>query len=128
MTQILLALPPNLLPGLTGYLAVSSVILGTLRRRFWVVWFYGLSAQTAHASFTSIVGPQSVSVSGTVMAISEPSVSAVVSVTAVTGLQLWRHFRLRLKPELAEKLVLVGLYLLPSVSLSFPLAPISNAP
>jgi len=53
------------------------------------------------------VGRQSVSVSATVTAVSEPSVSAVVSVTAITGLQLQRHFRLRPKPE---KLVLVGLY------------------
>jgi len=51
------------------------------------------------------VGRQSVS--ATVTAVSEPSVSAVVSVTAITGLQLQRHFRLRPKPE---KLVLVGLY------------------
>jgi len=52
------------------------------------------------------VGRQSVSVSATVTAVSEPSVSAVVSVTAITGLQLRRHFRLRPKPE---KLVSVGL-------------------
>ena len=44
------------------------------------------------------VGRQSVSVSATVTALSEPSVSAVVSVTAITGLQLRRHFRLRPKP------------------------------
>jgi len=50
------------------------------------------------------VGRQSVS--AMVMAVSEPSVSAVVSVTAVTGRQLRCHFRLRPKPE---KLVSVGL-------------------
>jgi len=33
-------------------LDVLSVIPGTLRRRLWVVWFYGLNA---HASFTSTV-------------------------------------------------------------------------
>ena len=51
-----------------------------------MVWFYGYSADTVviHRS-----------VSATVTAISEPSVSAVVSVTAITGLQLRRHFRLR---------------------------------
>jgi len=54
------------------------------------------------------VGRQSVSVSATVTAVSEPSVSAVVSVTAITGLQLRRHFRLRPIPE---KLVSVGRYL-----------------
>jgi len=54
------------------------------------------------------VGRQPVSVSATVTAISEPSDSAVVSVMAETGLQLWRHFWLRPKPE---KLVSVGLYL-----------------
>jgi len=52
------------------------------------------------------IGRQSVSVSATVMAVSEPSVLAVVSVTAITGLQSWRYFRLWPKPE---KLVLVGL-------------------
>jgi len=51
------------------------------------------------------VGQQSVS--ATVTAVSEPTVSAVVSVTAITRLQLRRHFRLRPKPE---KLVSVGLY------------------
>jgi len=73
-----------------------------------VVWFYGFSA---HASFTSTVGRRFVSVSATVTAVSEPSVSAVVSVTAITGLQLRRHFRLRPKPERPkpEKLVSVGL-------------------
>ena len=45
------------------------------------------------------VGRQSVSVSATVTAVSEPSVPAVVSVTAITGRQIWRHFRLRPKPE-----------------------------
>ena len=50
--KLLLALPPILLPRLTAYLAVSSVIPGTLRRRLWVVWFYGFSA---YASFTSTV-------------------------------------------------------------------------
>jgi len=54
------------------------------------------------------VGRQSVSVSATVTAVSEPSVSAVVSVTAIIGLQLRRHFRLWPNPE---KLVSVGLYL-----------------
>ena len=55
------------------------------------------------------IGRQSVlvSVSATVTAVSKPSVSAVVSVTAITELQLRRHFRLRPKPE---KLVSVGLY------------------
>jgi len=48
-----------------------------------------------------------VSVSATVTAVSGPSVSAVVSVTAITGLQIWHHFRLRPKPE---KVVSVGLY------------------
>jgi len=56
------------------------------------------------------VGRQSVSVSATVTAVREPSVSAVVSVTAITGVQLRRHFRLRPKPE---KLVSVGLYMHP---------------
>ena len=75
-----------------------------------MVWFYGLSE---HASFTSIlslsVGRQSVSVSAmvTATAVSEPPVSAVVSVTVITGLQIRRHFRLRPKPE---KVVSVGLY------------------
>ena len=54
------------------------------------------------------VGRQSVSVSAMVTAVSEPSVSAVVSVTAVTGLKLRRHFRLRPKPE---KLVSVDLHI-----------------
>jgi len=58
--------------------------------------------------FSSSVGRQSVSVSDTVTALSEPSVSAVVSVTAITGLQIRRHFRLWPKPE---KVVSVGLYL-----------------
>jgi len=65
---------------------------GHLRRRFWVVCFYGFSA---HALFTFIlslsVGRQSVLVSATVTAVTEPSVSAVVSVTAITGLQIPRH-------------------------------------
>jgi len=52
------------------------------------------------------VGRQSVSVSATVTAVSEPSVSAVVSFTAITGLQIRRQFRLRPKPE---KVVSVGL-------------------
>ena len=100
-----IALPPILLPRLTAYLAVLSVIPGTLRRRLWVVWFYGFSA---HASFTSIfVIRWSVSVSATVTAVSEPPVSAVVSVTAITGLQIRCHFRLWPKPE---KVVSVGLY------------------
>ena len=34
------------LPRLTACHAVSSVIPGTLRRRLWVVWFYGFSAHT----------------------------------------------------------------------------------
>ena len=42
----------------------------------------------------SLIGSR-VSVSATVTAISEPSLSAVVSVTAITGLQLRRHFRLQ---------------------------------
>ena len=56
------------------------------------------------------VGRQSVlvSVSATVTAVSKPSVSAVVSVTDITGLQLRRYFRLRPKPE---KPVSVGLYM-----------------
>jgi len=69
-----------------------------------VVWFHGVSA---HALFTSIVGHQSVSVSATITAVSEQSTSAVVLVTAITGLQLQRHFWLWPKPE---KLVSVGLY------------------
>ena len=86
---------------------LSSVILGTLHRRLWVVWFYGFSA---HDLFTSrllplSVGRQSVSVSATVTTKSESSVSAVVSVTAITGLQIRRHFQLRPKPE---KVVSVG--------------------
>jgi len=51
------------------------------------------------------VGRQSVS--ATVTAVNEPSVSAVVSFKAITGLQIRRHFRLRPKPE---KVVSVGLY------------------
>ena len=54
------------------------------------------------------VGRQSVSVSATVTAVSEPLVSAVVSVTAITELQVRRHFRLRPKPE---KVISVGLYI-----------------
>jgi len=46
------------------------------------------------------VGRQSVSVSATVTAVSEPSVSAVFSVTAITGLQIRRQ---------PEKVVSVGL-------------------
>jgi len=46
------SMPLILLPGLTACLDVSSVIPGTLRRRLWVVWFYGFSA---HASFMSTV-------------------------------------------------------------------------
>ena len=71
-----------------------------------VVWFYGFSA---HASFTSTLVTRWSPVGfgfGYVTAVSEPSVSAVVSVTAITGFQLRRHFRLRPKPE---KLVSVGL-------------------
>ena len=52
------------------------------------------------------VGGQSVSVSATVTAVSGPLVSAVVSVTAIIGLHIRRHFRLRPKPG---KLVSVGL-------------------
>jgi len=52
------------------------------------------------------IARQSVSVSATVTAESEPPVSAVVSVTAITGLQIRRHFRLRPKPE---KVVSAGL-------------------
>jgi len=66
---------------------------------------YGWSGSTASVHILSLsVGRQSAS--ATVMAISEPSVSAMVSVTAITGLQLRCHFRVRLKPE---KLVSVGL-------------------
>ena len=53
------------------------------------------------------VGQQSVLVSATVTAVSEPSVSSMVLVMAITVLQLRRHFWLRAKPE---KLVSVGLY------------------
>ena len=69
---------------------------------------YGWSGSTASVHMSLSVGRQSVSVSATVSAVSEPSVSAVVSVTAITGLQLRRHFRLRPIPE---KLVSVGRYL-----------------
>ena len=67
-----------------------------------MVWFYGFSA---HTVFNLSIGQQSVS--AMVTAVNEPSVSAVVLVTAITGLQLRRHFRLWPKPE---KLVSVGLY------------------
>ena len=67
---------------------------------------YGWSGSTAGSGLvlrllllSLSVGRQSVSVSATVTAVSEPSVSAVVSVTAITGLQLRHHFRLRPKPE-----------------------------
>ena len=63
---------------------------------------------SAHASYFCFRYPL-VGRSATVTAVSEPSVSAVVSVTAITGLQIRRHFRLRPKPE---KLVSVGLYFL----------------
>jgi len=72
---------------------------------------YGWSGSTSSVHMLYLlllslsVGRQSVS--AMVTAVSELSVSAVVSVTAVTGLQLRRHFRLRPKPE---KLVSVGLY------------------
>ena len=52
------------------------------------------------------VGRQSVSVSATVTAVSEPTVSAVASVTAITKFQIRHHIRLRPKPE---KVVSVGL-------------------
>ena len=65
------------------------------------------SVRMLHLLLLSLsVGRQSVSVSATVTAVSEPSVSAVVSVTAITGLQIRRNFRLRPKPE---KVVSVGL-------------------
>jgi len=97
--------PPILLPRLTACLAVSSVIPGTLCR------YYGWSGSTASVHMLRLllllsVGPQSVSDLATVTAVSESSVSAVVSVTVITGLQLRRHFRLRLKPD---NLVSVGL-------------------
>jgi len=53
------------------------------------------------------IARQSVSVSATVTAVSKPSVLAVVSVTAITGLQIRRQFRLRPK---SENVVSVGLY------------------
>ena len=61
---------------------------------------YGWSGSTASVHILSLsIDRQSVSVSvsvsATVTAVSEPSVSAVVSVTAI----LRRHFRLRPKPE-----------------------------
>ena len=67
---------------------------------------YGWSDSMASVHMSLSFGRQSVSVSATVTAVSEPSVSAVVSVTAITGFQIWRHFRLRPKPE---KVVSVGL-------------------
>ena len=73
--------------------------------RRWVVWFHGFSA---HVSFASAVVIRWSAVGfgfGYVTAVSDPSVSAVVSVTAITRLQLRRHFRLRPKPE---KVVSVG--------------------
>ena len=89
--------PTILLPRLTACLAVSSVIPGTLRR-----W----SGSTVIVLLLSLsVGRQSVS--ATVTAVSELSVSVVISVTAINGLQIRRHFRLRPKPE---KLVSVGIY------------------
>jgi len=66
---------------------------------------YGWSGSTASEHMLRLlllslsVGRQSVSVSATVTAVSESSVSAVVSLTAITGLQLQRHFRLRPKRE-----------------------------
>jgi len=57
-------------------------------------------------SLSVSVGRQSVS--AMVTAVSQPSVSAVVSVTAITGLQIRRHFRLRPTPE---KVVSVGLHI-----------------
>jgi len=71
---------------------------------------YGWSGSTASVRMLRLlllslsVGRQSVL--ATVTATSEPSVSAAVLVTAITGLWLWRHFRLRPKPE---ELVSVGL-------------------
>jgi len=56
------------------------------------------------------VGRQSVSVSATVTAVSEPSVSAVVSVTAITGLQLRRHFWLRPKLSPLKSSDMLALY------------------
>jgi len=83
---------------------VSSVIPSTLRRRLWVVWFYGFRA---HASFTSTVVICWSAVGFDYGYGREPSVSAVVSVMAVTGVQIRRHFRLWPKPE---KVVSVCLY------------------
>ena len=59
--------------------------------------------------FTCFVGRHvrtSVSVSDTVTAVSEASVSAVVSVTAVTKLTVTAHFQLRPKPEKLVSVVL----------------------
>jgi len=50
---------------------------------------------------------QTVSVSALATAVSQSSVSAVVSATAVTEYSVSAHFRLRPKPE---KVVSVGLY------------------
>jgi len=80
----------------------SSSSLCLLRR---VVYHPGHPAPTMVGGLASVhtlslsIGRQSVlvSVSATVTAVSKPSVSAVVSVTAITGLQLRRHFRLRPK-------------------------------
>jgi len=99
-----MSLPPILLPRLTACLAVSSVILGTLRRRLWLAWFYGFSA---HALFTSTVIISWSAVCFGFGYCREPSVSAVVSVMAITGLQIWCHFWLWPKPE---KVASVGLY------------------
>jgi len=94
-TQNLIALPPIFLPRLTAYLVVCH--LGQPAPTLWVVWFYGFSAHACFVYFYSWSARQSVS--ATVTAVSEPSVSAVVSVTAMTGLQLRRHFQLRPKPN-----------------------------
>ena len=73
------------------------------RRRLWpfiVVWYLWLECACFVYFYFYVlslsVGRQSVSVSATITAVSEPSVSTVVSVTAVTGLQFLRHFRLEL--------------------------------
>jgi len=56
----------------------------------------GLVLHTVSVHILSFsIGRQSVSVSAMVTVVSEPSVSAVVSVTAITGLQLQCHFWLR---------------------------------
>ena len=96
MTRNLIALPPILLSHITACLAMSSVTPGTLHRRLWVVWFYGFRA---HALFTSTIVICWLAVGFGYGYGREPSVSAVVLVTAINRLQLQRHFRLRTKPE-----------------------------